>query len=80
MSNQNIIYQNIDANALNSAGCIDKRQLQELHDLTCLKRNTSNDVKLRPDIKRSNILIAYCRRCNKPLYMIDLFKNEVRPI
>lgn len=73
----NIIYDQYNTNK--HLRCLDKRQLQLLHQLNCSNRQSSNHklIKLHATKGRNDILTAYCSICNQPLYRVNIVTGEI---
>lgn len=73
----NIIYDQYNTNK--HLRCLDKRQLQLLHQLNCSNRQSSNYklIKLHATKGRNDILTAYCSICNQPLYRVNIVTGEI---
>lgn len=73
----NIIYDQYNTNK--HLRCLDKRQLQLLHQLNCSNRQFNNHklIKLHATKGRNDILTAYCSICNQPLYRVNIVTGEI---
>lgn len=73
----NIIYDQYNTNK--HLRCLDKRQLQLLHQLNCSNRQSNNHklIKLHATKGRNDILTAYCSICNQPLYRVNIVTGEI---
>lgn len=73
----NIIYDQYNTNK--HLRCLDKRQLQLLHQLNCPNRQTNKAryIKIHATKGRNDILTAYCSKCNQPLYRVNIVTGEI---
>lgn len=73
----NIIYDQYNTNK--HLKCLDKRQLQLLHQLNCSNRqtNAARYIKIHATKGRNDILTAYCSICNQPLYRVNIVTGEI---